>query len=81
LIRTFPNTSWVSASVGYGQGGESQVNNLSKGDERGDLLWALSGGVPLFKTQGLKLTYLHNDNRMQAGGNTNSLLLSWNVRF
>jgi hypothetical protein len=81
LIHSFRNRSWLSASLGYGWGGESLVNGLPKNDGRGDLLWALSGGIPVGRSQGLKLTYYRTDNRNRTGSDTGSVLLSWNIRF
>ena len=81
VVHTFPSRWWASASAGYNWGGASEIDGVGKDDERGDLLSALSVGLPVGKAQGLKLVYLHGETLENVGTDTNSFLLSWNVRF
>lgn len=80
-IRSFPNAWWVSMSGGYSWGGASEIDGVSKDDERGDLLYALSFGLPVTRTQGLKLVYFRSDTQEDVGGDTDSVFVSWSMRF
>jgi hypothetical protein len=58
IIRLFDLGVWGSLSAGYGQGGASKVNSVSKDDEREGFISALSLGIPLTDNQGLKFSYV-----------------------
>ena len=77
MIHTFANRWWGSVSAGYSFGGESEINGVSKDDERGDLLTAISFGLPVGETQAVKLVYLRGDTQERVGSDTNSLMVSW----
>ena len=81
VIHTFPNRWWASLSAGYNWGGESEIDGDSKDDEQGNLLSAIATGLPIGKRQALKLVYLVNDTQKDVGSDTQSVFLSWNIRF
>ncbi len=81
VIHTFANRWWVSLSAAYGGGGESQVNGVGLNDERANILGALSFGLPVGDSMGLKFVYLRSDTQKQVGVDTNSLFASWTIRF
>lgn len=81
LIRSFSSQAWGALSLGYSWGGESTVDGLSKDDRRGDLLYSVSIGFPVGKSQALKLVYLRADTQVSVGSETDNLFLSWSVRF
>jgi len=81
VVHTFPNKLWASVSAGYSWGGESEVNGSSSDDERSDILSALSFGLPIGKTQALKFVFLHGDTQRDVGSDSDTLAVSWTVRF
>ncbi|MEZ5988884.1 MAG: transporter [Planctomycetota bacterium] len=81
VVHTFANRWWVSAGAGYTRGGESRINGVAKDDERVNLFTGLAFGMPIGGSQGLKLAYIRGDAREAVGSDTDSLLLSWTIRF
>jgi hypothetical protein len=81
LVRVFRPGLWASLSAGYGQGGESQINDVAKDDERSDFLAALSIGFPTASNQGVKLAYILARTREDIGADLDTLAVAWNVRF
>jgi hypothetical protein len=81
VVRTLPNNWWVSVGTAYSTGGESAINGVDKDDERRNFLAGASVGFSLSETQGLKLAYLHGKALEDVGADTDSLLLSWTLRF
>ncbi len=81
VIHTFQNKWWASLSAGYSFGGESEVNGNSSGDKKGNILSAVSFGLPVGKYQALRFIYLRGDTQVDTGIDSNSFAVSWNVRF
>lgn len=81
LIKRFKGGVWASISTGYGIGGTSRVNRLSKEDERANLLNSASIGFPVTKLQNVKLMYLHTETLKDIGSNTHSIILAYSVLF
>lgn len=81
VILSLPSGWWGSVSGGYSWGAESEIDGQPKDDERGDLLYAASFGLPITKTQGLKFVYFRSDTQEAVGGDTSSVFVSWSVRF
>ncbi len=81
LIKRFNSGIWASLSAGYGIGGASRINRLSKDDERSTLLNSASLGFPVGKRQSGKLVYIYSQTLTDVGSNTNSLVLAWSVLF
>ena len=66
---------------GYNWAGESLINGQRQDDARSNALAALSLGIPLSDTQGLKVVYFRGDTRRRVGSDLNNLIASWTVRF
>jgi len=81
VVPTFSNRWWASLGTGHSWGGESSINGVAKDERRGSLLAGASVGLPIGETQGLKLSYLRGDTLEPVGSDTDSLLLSWSLRF
>jgi hypothetical protein len=81
LIKRFNSGIWTSLSAGYGIGGASRINRLSKDDERSTLLNSASLGFPVGKRQSGKLVYIYSQTLTDVGSNTNSLVLAWSILF
>lgn len=81
LIKRFHSKLWASASVSYGIGGESVVNNVSNADLRTNLLSALSAGYKVSKLHNLKLAFLNSTTLKDLGSNTNSIIVGWSHIF
>ncbi len=81
IIKRFKSGLWASISAGYGIGGSSRVNRLSKDDQRSNLLNSASIGFPISKTQSTKLVYIHTKTLTDVGSDTNSLVLAWSFVF
>ena len=81
LIKRFNSGIWASFSAGYGLGGASRINRLSKDDERSNLLNSASLGFPVGKGQSAKVVYIYGQTLTDVGSNTHSLVLAWSILF
>lgn len=81
LIKRFKNKMWASVSIAYGLGGESIVQGSGLNDEHQDLLYSLSVGSPITRTQAVKLVYMRWETQRSVGSATNSLGVSWTKLF
>ena len=81
LIKRFNSGIWASLSAGYGLGGASRINRLSKDDERSNLLNSASLGFPVAKNQSAKVAYIYSQTLTDVGSNTHSLVLAWSILF
>lgn len=81
LIKRFKSGIWASVSAGYGLGGASRINRLSKDDERSNLLNSASLGLPIGKRQSAKVVYIYGQTLTNVGSNTHSVVLAWSILF
>ncbi len=82
LIRSFDTPGyWASLSAGYGWDGESTVDGVDKGDKKRVFLSALSFGAPIGRNQSLKVAYVRNRTNTDLGTDTDSVAVSWSIRF
>ena len=81
VVYVFSPGVWTSVGVGYGWGGLSHVNGVSKDDEWGNVLSSLSFGFPLSQTQGVSLTYVNGRTQKSTGADLNTFSLGWSMRF
>jgi hypothetical protein len=81
VVYVFSPGVWTSLGVGYGWGGLSHINGVSKEDEWSNFLTALSFGLPLSQTQGVKFTYLNGRTQKSTGAKVNTFSLGWSLRF
>jgi hypothetical protein len=81
LIYNFNAGKWLSLSAGYGVGGQSKVGSNYKNDKRHTLLSSLSFGMPLSRSQAVKIGYLNGKTNSSTGINFNSLFLTFSQVF
>ncbi len=81
VVRMFKPGLWASLSAGYGKGGSSTIDGVKKNDERANFLSALSVGVPLSRTQGIKVAYIRARSRESVGSDTDSVAVGWSVFY
>lgn len=81
LVYTFYPGLWASGSLGYAYGGRSTVNGREMNDVKENLGWALSLGLPLSRTWGVKIAYLGNRTQRAIGQDADriaaSLMVMW----
>ena len=75
LIYTYKPGIWASASIGYGEGGESQVNGVDKSDRKRNLAWALSAGYSFTPRFGIKAAYIGTDTQTDKGFDSTNFAL------
>lgn len=75
LIYTYKPGIWASASLGYGEGGESQVNGVDKSDRKRNLAWALSAGYSFTPRFGIKAAYIGTETQTDKGFDSTSFAL------
>ena len=81
MIHTFRPGLWVSLSSAYGSGAEATVNGVPKDNPVGNWLTALSLGLPISKTQGVKLAWLRARTQKDTGSDSDSLIVGYSVMF
>ena len=75
LIYTFMPGLWLGASVGYGYGGESTINQASANDLKGNLGFGLSAGISVSRNFGFKLAYIGIRTREDTGSDNDTITL------
>ena len=82
VIRVFDKPGyWAALSVGDGWKGESTIDGNAADDSKRISLSALTAGVPLGSTQGLKFAYIRNRTNTNKGSDTDSFAVAWSLRF
>ena len=72
---------WVGASAGFAYGGESFVDGVAKNNETRSSYQAVSFGMPLSRTQALKLTWVMAETHVRVGLDTKGLLAAWTLAW
>ncbi|MGD9294051.1 MAG: transporter [Roseobacter sp.] len=67
IIYDISRGFWVSASLGYGNGGESTINGEEKNDRKEFIAWALSAGYPVTQRLSLKAAYIGTSRQRDFG--------------
>jgi hypothetical protein len=67
--------------TGYGYGGESTVNGVASNDLKGNLGWALSMGIPLSRTMGIKLAYIGTRTQEDTGADADTFVAAVSVMW
>ncbi len=75
IIYTHKPGVWVSGSLGYGEGGESQINGIDKHDRKRNLAWALSAGYSFTPRFGLKFAYIGTETQTDTGFDSTNFAL------
>ena len=70
---------WVAASLGYGNGAQTTINGVKKGDRREFVAWALSAGYPLSKRLSLKAAYIGTRRLRDFGLQSDTLTIGFST--
>ncbi len=81
VIYSFDAGKWVSLSTGYGIGGQSTIDGVNKNDKRHTLLSALSYGMPISRTQSVKVAYVYQKSNSSTGIDSDTIFFAWAKRF
>ena len=81
LIYTFLPGLWLGASVGYGYGGESTINQVSADDLKGNLGFGLSAGIPVSRNFGFKIAYIGIRTREDTGSDNDTLTIGCSLQW
>jgi hypothetical protein len=67
LVYSFRPGTWAGVSAGYNHGGKSTLNGIKKDDQRQNVLWAISAGMPLTPRLAIKFAYANTRTREDTG--------------
>ena len=81
LIYTFRPGLWTSLSTAWGTGAEPTVDGVPREAETENWLAALSVGLPISRTQGLKLSYIRSQTQVETGADLDTFLLAYSKMF
>lgn len=81
LIYTFMPGLWLGASLGYGYGGESTINQVSADDLKGNLGWGLSAGIPVTRNFGFKIAYIGIRTREDTGSDSDTFTIGCSLQW
>lgn len=81
VVYTFRPGLWASLSTAYGIGGDNHIDGGERASDVGNWLVSVSAGVPLSRTQGLKLSWVRGTTQRNTGADYDSLLLSWALMY
>ena len=81
LSYTFRPGLWLTASTGYGLGGESSVNSVPADDPKGNFGWGLSLGIPINRAMGIKLAYIGTRTQKDTGADTDTFSLAFSMMW
>ena len=81
LIYTFRPGLWTSLGTAWGTGAEPTVDGERRDAETENWLAALSVGLPISPTQGVKLTYLYTSTQVETGADLNTFVLGYSKMF
>ena len=75
VVYTFRPGLWVGAGVGYGFGAESTFNGVGKDDEKGNLVFGVSLGIPINRQWGVKIGYIGMRTQESVGIDSDTLAI------
>jgi len=81
LVYSSPQRWWVSVGAAHDRGGESKINGENKDDERSDLLYGISVGLPIGSRSNVKLAYVANRTKEDVGKDADSVALGYSIWF
>ncbi|MGD9020398.1 MAG: transporter [Lysobacterales bacterium] len=81
LIYTFRPGLWLSLSAAYGNGLQSTINGSPVEGGETNRVNAVTAGIPLSRTQGLKFSWVHFRTNRFIGRDLDSLNAGWSVMF
>ena len=81
VIHTFRPGLWASASAAYGTGAQATVNGVRNPNKQGNLLWAVSVGLPIDRRQGIKLAYQRGETTADTGVDYDRYILAYSLMW
>jgi hypothetical protein len=81
LIYSFRPGLWLGASVGYGYGGESTIDQVSANDVKGNVGFGLSVGIPVSRNFGFKVSYIGLRTREDTGSDNDTLTIGCSFQW
>jgi hypothetical protein len=81
VIHVFRPGAWLALSAAYGHDGQSEINDVRKNDPRDTILSAVSFGLPITRTQGLRFAYIRGRMQKDVGADTDNFAIAWSTRF
>jgi hypothetical protein len=81
LIYTFMPGLWLGASLGYGYGGESTINQVAADDLKGNLGWGLSAGISVTRNFGFKIAYIAIRTRETTGSDNDTFTIGCSLQW
>jgi len=81
LTYTAPKHWWVSVGAAHARGGESKINGERKDDERRDLLYGISAGLPVGTRSSVKVAYVGRRSNEDVGTDSDNVGVGYTVRF
>lgn len=81
LIYTFRPGLWMSLSTAYGDGAEQSIGGVSKDISTENWLGAISVGLPLSRSDGLKFAYVRSRTQVPTGADLDTFQLSYSKMF
>ena len=81
LIYTFRPGLWASLSTAYGDGGEPTISGVPKDAETENWLSAISVGLPISRSQGIRMSYIWSRTQVPTGVDMDTILLSYSRMF
>ena len=81
LIYTFRPGLWASLSSAYGDGAEPTISGVPRDAESENWLTAISAGLPISRSQGIKVSYIWSRTQVPTGADVNTLALSYSRMF
>lgn len=81
LIYTVRPGLWVSLSTAYGDGGEPTISGVPKDSETENWLSAISVGLPVSRSQGIKLSYISSRTQVPTGADLDTFVLAYTWMF
>lgn len=81
VVRSFDSGLWAAAGVAYGWAGESSIDGRDLDDDKQNLQYGLSLGMPISASQSLRIGYIRGETFTDVGMDSHSLLLTWSMRL
>jgi len=81
LVYAFRPGLWALLSTAYGSGWQATINGLPKDNDASNWVTALSAGLPLSRTQGVKVSWFRFRSQTDTGADQDSLIVGWSMMF
>lgn len=79
LVYTFRPGLWIASGVAYGSGLTTTVNGTNKHDQRENLLFGVSLGIPINRQLGFKIGYLGMRTQEDVGLDADTFVAAFSV--